>query len=70
MQAVLAGHDLADPAGARAATRAIQGILADLAVPRQVARLLQQALPALAGDGTPLAVRSSATTEDADEASY
>jgi hypothetical protein len=61
---VLASHDLADPADAGAATGIIQSILADLAVPRLVAQLLHQALPALAGDGTPRILDGAWVTVD------
>jgi phosphoenolpyruvate synthase/pyruvate phosphate dikinase len=63
-------HDLRDPAGAAVAAEIIAGHLADLEVPTPVMQALRSALPAIAGAGTPLAVRSSATAEDSAEVSF
>jgi len=70
IDAILRAHDLHDPAGARVAADSIGGLLADLCAPTEVARALREALPAFADPSTPLAVRSSATAEDAARFSY
>jgi phosphohistidine swiveling domain-containing protein len=70
IEVALRGHDLHDPAGAAAAAEIIAGHLADLEVPAPVMQALRSALPAIAGAGMPLAVRSSATAEDSAEASF
>jgi phosphohistidine swiveling domain-containing protein len=70
IEAAVRRHDLLDPAGAAAAAEIIVGHLADLEVPAAVMQALRSALPAIAGAGMPLAVRSSATAEDSAEASF
>jgi phosphohistidine swiveling domain-containing protein len=65
-------HDLRDPAGAAAAAEIIDELLVDggLAAPAPVMTALHEALPTVAHPKTPLAVRSSATAEDAADASF
>lgn len=67
---ILRAHDLAVPAGAVAAARAVREQLADLALPLQVRTALRDALPLLTGDEPFLAVRSSATVEDRIDAAF
>ena len=67
---LLAAHDLGDAAGAQAAADAVAGLLADLAVPEEVAADLRRALAGIGADDQPLAVRSSALAEDRADASF
>jgi len=67
---ILGAHDLTVPAGAAAAARALQDLLADLDVPARATASLRESLPRLTGDETRLAVRSSATVEDRVDASF
>jgi pyruvate,water dikinase len=66
IDAILKHHHPQDPVCAEQ----IAGLLADLTVPANVLSEVADALPALAGPHTPLAVRSSATAEDRDDASF
>jgi len=70
IDAVIHQHDLHDPAGAGAAAEIIDGLLVGLEVPEPAMTACREALPAVAGPETPLAVRSSATAEDSAEASF
>lgn len=70
LQAILAAHTLADPAGAGRASCAIEALLVDLVVPPAVCDALGRALPAIADPATPLAVRSSAPAEDCPDVSF
>lgn len=70
LAALLRARDLADPAQAADAAAGISELLGDLAIPEAVACALRQALPAVAGEGAAVAVRSSATDEDGAEVSF
>lgn len=65
---ILSSSNLADPGECASAATAIADLLADLTVPQEVAEQVRAALPPL-GAG-PLAVRSSATAEDARQISF
>jgi rifampicin phosphotransferase len=67
---VLQGRDLTDPAAAEAAAERVQELLADVVVPEAVRAELREALGERLTDGTAFAVRSSATAEDQDDASF
>jgi phosphohistidine swiveling domain-containing protein len=67
---LLREHDLCEPTHAAAVSGMIAGLLDDLQIPAPVIAALYEALPSIATPGVPLAVRSSATVEDAVRASF
>ena len=67
---ILLEHDLLSPAGGAEAAARLSELLVDLSVPKTILRALHDALGPLVIEGTPLAVRSSATAEDRPDASF
>jgi pyruvate,water dikinase len=70
IEAILRQHDQQVPGQALAASASIEPLLEDLHVPNSVMVGLEQAFAGLDFGNGPLAVRSSALCEDADQASY
>lgn len=70
IEAALRDRDCTDPLQAAEAARAIREQLATLRMPEGVADAVRAALPELAKDGEPVAVRSSATDEDGAQISF
>lgn len=71
IRGALRARDLTVPAVAHEAALAVQEVLTDLTVPKEVLASLREALPNIAGpDAAYLAVRSSSTAEDREDVSF
>jgi rifampicin phosphotransferase len=70
IEAILRQFNLHNPTSAQAAADRITSLLLDLAVPAVIKMALQDLLPQIANETTPLVVRSSATGEDGAEVSF
>jgi pyruvate,water dikinase len=68
--ALLAGVDVDDPAALEEAAREVRALVESTPVPEPVADAVRAAYDELGGGDTPVAVRSSATAEDTEAASF
>jgi len=67
---ILGEHDLHEPSAANDAATAMAATLRQLIIPAPIMEQLAAAMPLLGGDDTPLAVRSSAVSEDQEDTSF